>query len=207
MKMILFLVLCVLSLSSFSQDERFYRNMFNGVLNDKTQDIPYKIKVFSPKYMIDLDRDGIEDSFQTIKKDGIDFFRINNAYGEKQFEAELTTKGAKSSIYKVNFMRVNKDVDVLVLHFYEGHNQSASFEGSARLYFVTLVKRNLAEASLTKGPYFWTEKEGAAGKYWNRKFTVNLIDYNRDGQKEISVSFNKATRVFYYTSNGIWDSI
>lgn len=205
--MIFFLLLSVYLQFGFGQDERFYRNMFNGILTDSKGPTPYKIKVFSPKYMIDLDRDGIEDSFQTIKKDGIDFFRINNAYGEKVFEAELATKGSKSSIFKVNFMSVNKNVDVLVLHYYEGYNDSSVFEASARLYFVTIENRKLEKANMSKGPYFWIEKERAAGKYFNRRYTVNLIDYDKDGQKEISVSFNKGTKVFYYKSGGIWDSI
>lgn len=207
MKKLFFVLLCVFCAGVQAQDERFYRNMFNGILKKPKPPTPYKIKVFSPKYMLDLDRDGIEDSFQTIKKDGVDFIRLNNAYGELQFEAQLDTKGGNSSIFKANFMKVNDKVDVLVLHFYEGHTQSATFEGSARLYFVTIVNRRLDKASLTKGPFFWSERERAAGKYWNRRYTVNLVDYNKDGQKEISVSYNRISRVYYYIANGVWRDI
>lgn len=200
-------LLCISCATVLAQDERFYRSMFNGVLKKKISPTPYKIKVFGPKYMIDLDRDGIEDSFQAVKKDGIDFIRLNNAYGELQFEAQLDTKGHKSSIFKANFMRVNDKVDVLVLHFYEGETQSSTFEGSARLYFVTILNHKLEQVTFTKGPFFWSEKEKTTGQYWNRRYTVNLIDYNKDGQKEISVSYNRISRIYYYVANGVWRQI
>ena len=207
MKTLILLLLCVCSFYSFGQDERFYRSMFNGVLSKKNEFTPYKVKVFSPKYMIDLNRDGIKESFQTVKKDGIDFIRLNNSFGELIFEASLFTKGSNSSIYKANFFNVKENVDVLVLHFYEGENSSATFEASGRLYFITILNQDMRTASLTRGPYFWHERERAAGKYWNRKYTVNFVDYNNDGTREISVSFNDISRIYYYTKNGVWKTI
>lgn len=207
MKQIVFFLLCVLSQISWSQDERFYRNMFNGLLQKGQKPIPYKIKVFSPKYMIDLNRDGINESFQAVKKDGVDFIRINDAYGEKLCEHKIESKGAKSRIFKANFVKVNKNVDVLVLHFYEGEIDVSTYESSARLYFVTILNGKLASASLTKGPYFWNEKEKRPNQYWNRKYTVNFVDYNKDGQKEISVNYHNISKIFYYSKNGIWESI
>lgn len=204
MRTVIFLTLCVVSHLAFGQDERFYRDIFNGNLLEGVKPLHYKIEVASSKYMIDLNSDGIKDSFQTIKRDGIDFIRINDAYGKVMLERELLTKGGKSKIFKAHLKNVNKDTNVLILHFYEGQNESSIFEGSARLYFITFPKNNLAEATLTKGPYFWTENERAAGKYFNRRYSVNVIDYNDDGTNEISVSFNSSQRMYLYKLNGKW---
>lgn len=201
------LIFCI-SLSSFAQDERFYRNIFTGDLNNsKQEDFIYKVEVKSHKYMLDLNRDGIEDSFQTVKKDGLDFIRINDAFGNSIFEKKLDTKGSGSKIFKADFKHVSNDIDVLLLYFYEGDNQSSTFEGSARLYFITIQNKSFNKITLTKGPYFWHEFAENPDKYsiyWNKRFSVNTIDYNQDGVKEISVSYNKISRIFFYKSDGVW---
>lgn len=201
------LFLCILSTAVSAQDERFFRDIFSGELYKENKKSPYKIGVESPQYILDLNQDGIEESFQTIKKDGLDFFRVNDPWGKKVFEGKLLAKGKNSSIFKVNFFNITHKDYVLVLHYYEGDNESSTFEGSARLYFITIQDKNLNKISMTKGPYFWSERERAAGKYWNKRFSVNTIDYNKDGIKEISVSFNKTTKLFYYVANGVWTSL
>ncbi|MFT6630869.1 MAG: hypothetical protein ACJAS4_000813 [Bacteriovoracaceae bacterium] len=205
MKTLIVLILCIVSYRGEAQDERFYRNIFNGKLYKGVESFVYKIKVESPKYTLDLNRDGIEDSFQTIKKDGVDFIRVNDPFGNIVFESALMTKGKNSKIFKAHLKTISNSVDVLILHFYEGDNEAAIFEGSGRLYFVTIRDRNLKKITLTKGPYFWTEKERAAGKYWNKRYSVNVLDYNKDGQKEISVSYNKSSQIYFYISDGLWD--
>lgn len=207
MKTLIVLILCVVSWNSFAQDERFYRNIFNGKLYKGVEKFVYKVQVSSPKYTLDLNRDGIEDSFQTLKKDGVDFIRVNDPFGNIVFERSLETKGKNSKIFKAHLKSISKSVDVLILHFYEGDNEAAIFEGSARLYFVTIRDRNLRKITLTKGPYFWSEKERAAGKYWNKRYSVNVLDYNKDGQKEISVSYNKFSEVYFYISDGLWEAL
>lgn len=207
MKRLFFMILCVISSLGHTQDERFYRDIFNGRLGSAPKPFNYKIKVESPRYSIDLNHDGVEDSFQTVKKDGVDFIRINDPFGNPVFEQALMTKGRGSSIFKAHLKTISKSVDVLILHFYEGENDAAIFESSARLYFVTIRNKNLRKITMTKGPYFWTEKERAAGKYWNKRLSVNVIDYNKDGRNEISVSYNKLSRVYFYISEGIWSQI
>jgi len=197
-------MLCVFSLSAFSQDERYFRSIFSGDLFDRKDDAYYyKVKVESPKYVIDLNRDSKDDYFQTIKMDGNDFISIHDEYGRETFRTMLETKGKNSSIFQVSFKQVDKNTDVLILHFYEGETQSAIFEGTARLYFLTIPNRDLKNITVTKGPFFWMEKEKAAGKYYNRRYTVNTLDYNKDGSREISVSYNHITRIYFYR-NGSW---
>lgn len=199
------MLLCIFLFQAKAQDERFYRSIFNGDLSN-TSDIPfeYKVEVSSHKYLMDLNRDSKKDSFQSVKKDGVDFFRINDEYGKQVFEAKLETKGKESKIFRASFKTISNSVDVLLLHFYEGHNDAAVFEGSARLYIITIKDRDFKKITMTKGPFFWSEFEGATNKYWARRYSVNTADLNKDGVKEISVSFNNIDRVYYYSSNGEW---
>ncbi len=207
MQIYLTLLLCILSQAIHAQDERFFREMYTGELaNSQKKPFDYKIEVSSDKYEIDLNRDNKKDSIQSIKKDGVDFFRINDEYGKTVFEAKLETKGFESKIFRASFKTISKDIDVLLLHFYEGYTKTASFEGSARLYVVTIKKRSLKDITLTTGPYFWTEKEQVAGKYWARRYSVQTDDLNKDGKKEIIVNFNNINKILYYSDKGIWKS-
>ena len=198
-------LLCIFTFSSIAQDERFFRSIYSGELFDSKQTpFEYKIEVSSDKYLLDLNRDKKQDSFQTVKKDGVDFFRINDEYGKQVFEGKLETKGSESKIFRASFKTISKDTDVLLLHFYEGHNDAAIFEGSARLYIITIQNRDFKQITMTKGPFFWSEKERAANKYWARRYSVNTVDLNKDGIKEISVSFNNIDRIYYYSKSGEW---
>lgn len=203
----LLIFLCTVSLYIQAQDERFYRKMFAGKTSKFIEEFEFKVEVTSPRYTVDLNRDGIEDSFEVLKKDGIDFIRIRDPYGRIVLERSLMAKGRGSKIFKAHLKSISESVDVLILHFYEGHNDAAIFEGSARLYFITIRDRDLRKISLTRGPYFWTEKKRAAGKYWNKRYSVNVIDYNGDGKKEISVSYNKLSRIYFYISEGLWEQL
>lgn len=207
MRCLLALMLCTYSFFVFAQDERYFRSIYSGELfNKKDLNYYYKVKVESPKYMLDLNRDLKDDSIQSIKMDGNDFIRINDEYGREVFSYQLETKGKNSKIFRVSFKAINNEIDVLIIHFYEGETQAATFEGSARLYFLTIPNRDLKRIKVTKGPFMWMERERAAGKYYNRRYTVNTIDYNNDGLREISVSFNKISRVYFYL-NGDWQQI
>ena len=208
MKISTTLLLCVLSLVAIAQDERSFRAMYSGELATSGAGNldNYKVAIQSDPYEIDLNRDGKNDSIQTIKKDGVDFFRVNDEYGKKVFESKLETKGARSRIFRASFKTISKDIDVLLLHFYEGDTKLANFEGSARLYIITIKNRDLKNLSMKIGPYFWTEKEKTAGQYWTRRYTVSTEDFNKDGTKEILVRFNRITKVLYYTNKERWKS-
>ena len=207
MQRLVILFLCIMSIDALAQDERFYRKMFTGKSSESIEEFHYKVHVQSPRYMLDLNRDGVEEAFQTVKKDGVDFIRIMDPFGRVVFEKSLMTKGKLSRVYKAQLRNVTHDTDVLVLHFYDGDTQSATYEGSARLYFLTIPARDLKRITLTKGPYFFTERERAAGKYWKKRYSVNILDYNNDGKNEISVSYNKLSRVYFYISDGVWQAL
>lgn len=199
------LLLCIFSFNTPAQDERFYRGIFSGEhFNSKEVPFTYKIEVESSKYLIDLNHDGKEDSIQTVKRDGVDFFRINDDFGKMVFEAQLETKGVDSKIFRASLKTISKNIDVLLLHFYEGHTGAAIFEATARLYIVTIKDRDFRKTTITKGPFFWSEKEGVAGKYWARRYTVNTKDFNGDGVKEVAITFNNIDRIYYYSKFGDW---
>lgn len=209
MSKVLIFFLIALCQAGFAQDERFYRGIFFGTEENKPQ-ADFKYEVRSPDYMIDLDRDGVVDSFQTVKKDGVDYIRIRDANGMTRFEANLDAKGKNSLIFKAQLKRISSQADALILHYYEGDTLDAVFEGSARLYILTIRDRDLRKIHITKGPYFWTERESASDhyhKYWNRRYTVNTLDYNHDGINEISISFNKIHRIMRYEGFGNWSNL
>lgn len=207
MKIVYIFLLCVFSCSTLAQDERFYRSIFNGDLfEQKVTETPFLVEVKSPRYTLDLNRDGSLESIQTLKRDGIDYIRVNDSLGNQMFLGKLSAKGNQSSIFKAQFSHISQNVDVLLLYYYEGHTQTAKFEGSARLYILTIIDKDLKKITLAQGPYFWTEREKTNGKYWNRRYSVNTVDYNKDGVREISVSFNKIQRIYVYNKDGMWNS-
>ncbi len=204
MKAIALISLFLISFSSLGQDERFYRKIFTGELTDKTQEaIQYKVIVRSPRYEIDLNQDKIMETIRVEKKDGYDFFLIFDQFGREIFNQRLPAIGAKSRLLKIDLKSITKDVNTLILHFYEGAIDSTKFEATAKLFFVTFQKNDLKKIKFFNGPHFFHEKEKGS-QYLNRRYTVNTLDYNNDGSREISVSYNKISRIYFYTSSGEW---
>ena len=57
-------------------EEKSLAFLNDAEVNYDKDNFEYKVAVSSPKYAIDLDRDGILDSIQVIKKDGIEIMVI-----------------------------------------------------------------------------------------------------------------------------------
>ncbi len=208
MKTIVFLGLIFASCLSFAQDERFYRDIFAGNLYDPPEKFKYKVLVESPKYMIDLNRDKRKDSIQISKKDGVDFVKINNEYGQSVFERKLLAKGLNSKVYRARLKKINKSVNVLILYYYEGDIDTVKhFKGSARLFFITIRDNNLNKITFMKGPYIFTEESLPGDKYSTKSFAISTIDFNGDKQAELSVSYNHIQRTYFYKGDGLWDEL
>lgn len=187
--------------SAISQDERYYRKFFTGELIDKSKNTEkYKVTVESPRYEVDLNQDKAMESIRVQKRDGIDFFIIYDQNGYQIFNKKLNSIGLKSKLVKVELKSISPSVNTLILHFYEGAINSTKFESMASLYFVTINKRNIRKIHFSDGPHFFHEKE-VGEKYLNRRYTVNTIDYNKDGIREISISYNKIQRIYFYLNN------
>jgi hypothetical protein len=202
------LILFVASNFALGQDEQFYRRIFtNELINKPSALIEYKLVVKSPVYQINLDQDKFLEGIRIEKRDGLDFIVVLSRFGEKVFESKLLGIGNKSRIFKIQLKTISKDTNALIIHFYEGKIDSTKFESTARLYFLTFPKNDYKKMVLFKGPHFFHEKEKVSEQYWNRRFSVNTIDYNNDGVKEISISYKKINRVYFYLSKGLWTKI
>ncbi len=205
-----FVMIFLLFLGSVeAQDERYYRQMLSGALPEMNAD---KMKsngkvhfsLSSPAYRIDLNSDGTEEYIKTIKRDGVDWLQITDFSGRKIFEQKLFAMGAQSVIYKIRFSQISDDVKALVVFLDEGKTHSVRFESTARIYVVSFEKNNLDSMKLSVGPHFYHEKEAQREQYWRRHYQVNLVDFDGDGIKEISVQYNHIQRMMKYVGRGEW---
>jgi hypothetical protein len=207
-KRYLILILFVASNFAIGQDEKFYRRIFtNELINKPSEVIDHKIVVKSPVYQINLDQEKQLEGIRIEKRDGIDFIVVLSHFGEKVFQTEILGIGNKSRVLKIQLKTISIDTNTLIIHFYEGKIDSTKFESTAKLYFLTFPKNDYKKMVLFKGPHFFHEKEKVSEQYWNRRFTVNTIDYNNDGVKEISIKYKKINRVYFYISKGLWKKI
>lgn len=192
-----------------AQDERYYRQMLSGALPDfnsdevkKNEKIHYSFS--SSSYRIDLNKDGTEEYIQTMKRDGVDWIQISDFSGRKIFESKLFAMGAESVIYKVRFTQISRDVKALILFLDEGKTHSVKFESTARIYVLSFEKNNLETLKLSQGPHFYHEKEAQREQYWRRHYQVNIVDFDGDGIKEISIQYNHIQRMMKYIGRGEW---
>jgi hypothetical protein len=202
---VLFLLICF---NISAQDERYFRQIYSGELTNKEEKIDnFKLVVDSPEHHIDLNRDGLDERLVYSKKDGTDYLKIMDYSGRAIFETPFQSHSRFGRIYKIYLKTISPSTDVLVLFYYEGENKSARFEASARLYFISIDNKNLKTLTMFKGPHYFHEFENVRDVYWLRDLAVNIYDYNQDGVKEISVSFNKISRVYFYQNRGLWVQI
>lgn len=205
----LFLIfICVQSVSA--QDERFFREIYTDQLKNINLNIDKsvaKVQVRTPLYQLDINNDGLTESLIAEKRDNKDWFVIENFRGQKIYETRLYASGEQASLFKITWSRINKKTNALLLHFFEGFTRSTKFEGIARLYLVSIDNDDISTLAATKGPYFWHEYEKPRDIYWKRAFKVNVLDYNKDGQREVSVNFNNITSLYHYNGNGKWTKL
>lgn len=203
------MIFLLFSGSLMAQDERYYRQMLSGALPDfnsdevkKNEKIHYSFS--SSSYRIDLNKDGTEEYIQTMKRDGVDWIQISDFSGRKIFESKLFAMGAESVIYKVRFTQISRDVKALILFLDEGKTHSVKFESTARIYVLSFEKNNLETLKLSQGPHFYHEKEAQREQYWRRHYQVNIVDFDGDGIKEISIQYNHIQRMMKYIGRGEW---
>ncbi len=156
---------------------------------------------------IDLNSDKKEDRLIFLKKNGLDIVRVLDENKKSVFEGELQTKGEKSRVFKARLVSLNEDTNTVIIYFYEGSRQSHLYEAGARVYFLTIPKNNLNNISLFEGGHFFHEKLELDEIYFLKEFSVNVVDYNKDGVKEISLVYFKSSRVYHYLGKGKWMKI
>lgn len=208
----LLLFLFVLSAGPlWGQDERFFRQMFSGELPSLheviKEDTQRRYDVLGPNYRVDLNGDGMEETLQPQKRDGVDWLEIRDTSQRKIFEAKLLAMGGDSALYKIKLVSLSPKVRALILFLDEGKTEGRRFESTARIFVLSFENNDLNTLKLVRGPHFFQEKEAQRDQYFRREYQVNVVDLDNDGVKEISVQFNHIQRILKYLGNGEWERL
>ena len=200
-----------LSLSVFAQDERYYRQILKGELPNFSQDIgevqEHQFNVKGATYSVDLNGDGIEEMIQPQKRDGVDWIEIRNTTQRKIFEAKLLAMGGESSIYKAKLVYLSSTTKLLMLFLDEGKTSGRRFESTARIYLITFENNDLSTMKITTGPHHFHEREGQRDQYWERDYSVEVRDVDKNGVRDVVVQYNHIQRIMVYKGNGNWDRL
>ena len=205
------LLILILSGAVFAQDERYYRQILNGELPTvnlemkETQEHQFNVKGAS--YSIDLNGDGIEETIQPQKRDGVDFIEIKDSSQRKIFEGKMLAMGGESTIYKAKLAYLSKTTKVLVLFLDEGRTTGRRFESTARIFLLSFENNDLSTLAMTQGPHHFHEKEGQRDQYWRKDYSVEIRDMNKDGVRDIIVQFNHIQRIMLYKGFGEWNRL
>ena len=204
-------LLFTLSLSVFAQDERYYRQILKGELPNFSQEIgetqEHQFNVKGTTYSVDLNGDGIEEMIQPQKRDGVDWIEIRNTTQRKIFEAKLLAMGGESSIYKAKLVYLSSTTKLLMLFLDEGKTSGKRFESTARIYLITFENNDLATMKIATGPHHFHEREGQRDQYWERDYSVEIRDVDKNGVRDVVVQYNHIQRIMVYKGNGNWDRL
>lgn len=204
--LILVLIL-VISCKVSAQDERFFRQLFSGDLaRDNVQDQArkYSYIIHSPYYALDLNQDKKEENIVFVKKDSEDWIEILDHDKKKIFAYQFEAKGFDSELFKIEKKMLAPHITVLLLYYYEGVSKYIEFQGTSRIYVVTIENNDLQTMSAFQGPSFFDESRTLRGHYHKRHYQVYLEDLNNDQLKELVVKHQRMSRVFLYQGNGKW---
>ncbi len=192
-----------------AQDERYYRQILTGELPKALGPISGielpSFNAYGNIYRLDINGDGIEESIQPQKRDGVDWIEIRDSSQRKVFEAKLLAQGAESYLYKIRLVSLSTKARALILFLDEGFTKGKYFESTAKIYLVSLDNNDLSTLKISDGAHFFHEKKAQRELYWRRIYNVNVFDMDNDGIKDISVQYNNIQRIFRYLGNGNWD--
>lgn len=200
--------LALTSLTAMAQDERYYRQIFKGELvSEKEIQKEIPISQFNVKgsvYKFDLNSDGIDESIEPQKRDGVDWLEIRDFSERKLFEGKLLAMGADSVLYKIKVVNLSAKVKTLILFLDEGHTKGRKFESTARIFLLSYENNDLSTLALSQGPHFFHEKEAQREQYFRRDYVVNVYDVDGDGVRDVAVQYNHIQRFMRYLGNGEW---
>lgn len=202
----IFFILCF---GAQAQDERYFRKLFSGELVHKKDNNPYNTTHFtysSPYYLVDINSDEQKESLAFVKKDGSDFFEIYNGKNELLFSHRLDNHGPGSEIFKIEVKRLSRKTNVILLHYFEGYTNYINYQGTARVYAVTIDNKDLKTLKALKGAIIFDETRLLKGHYHQRNYRAYLEDLDDDGIMELIVKYRNISTVFKYSNQFKWSS-
>jgi len=208
-KLLLSLVLVVMSWRATAQDERYFRQLFSGEINKKQEVVDekkYSYFVHTPYYALDLNRDGVSEQVVFVKKDNEDWIEILNGEKKKIFGYRFENKGYDSELFRIELKTLSATTTILLLYYYEGVSKYINFQGTSRVYAITIDNNDLTTMAAFKGPSFFDEQKTFKGHYHKRHYQVYLEDLNRDSIKELIIKHRDASTVFLYKGKGRWQT-
>ncbi len=208
-KLLLSLVLVVLSWRATAQDERYFRQLFSGEINKGKEEVvekKYSYLVHTPYYALDLNRDGVPEQVVFVKKDNEDWIEILNFDKKKIFSYLFENKGYDSELFRVELKTLSAKTSILLLYYFEGVSKYINFQGTARIYAITIDNNDLGTMKAFKGPSFFDEQKTFKGHYHKRNYEVILEDLNRDNVKELIIKHRNTSTVFLYKGAGHWQT-
>lgn len=208
-KLLLALVLVVMSWRATSQDERYFRQLFSGEINKDKEVVDekkYSYFVHTPYYALDLNRDGASEQIVFVKKDNEDWIEILNSDKKKIFAYRFENKGYDSELFRIELKSLSDKTNILLLYYYEGVSKYINFQGTSRVYAITIDNNDLTTMKAFKGPSFFDEQKTFKGHYHKRNYEVYLEDLNRDSVKELIIKHRNTSTVFMYKGAGVWNT-
>lgn len=194
-----------------AQDERYFRELFSGELAgiNKSNELPKKhsFVVSSAHYQLDLNGDELKESIAFVKKDNEDWLEIYDYRKNLIFTYLFENKGTGSELFRVELKTLSQNTNILLLHYYEGSTNYLHFQGTARVYAVTIDNKNLKTLTAFRGASFFDETKKLKGHYHIRSYSVFLEDLDENGIKDLVVKFRNISTVFHYLGNGKWSTL
>ena len=198
-----------MSWSATAQDERYFRQLFSGEIirgQVPVEEKRYSYYVHTPYYALDLNRDGKSEHLVFVKKDNEDWIEIMDFDKKKIFSYLFENKGYDSELFRVELKTLSPTASILLLYYYEGVTKYINFQGTSRLYAITIDNNDLKTMKAFKGPSFFDEQKTFKGHYHKRNYDVQLIDLNHDSVKELVIKHRNTNTVFMYLGFGRWQT-
>lgn len=197
----------VVSWSALAQDERYFRQLFSGELiksNEIVQPKKYSYLIHTPYYALDLNHDKISEHIAFAKKDNEDWIEIFDSEKKKIFSYRFENKGYDSDLYRIELKTLSAKTSILLLYYYEGVSKYINFQGTSRVYAITIDNDELKTMTAFKGPSIFDEQRTFKGHYHKRNYEVYLEDLDKNSIKELIVKHRNTSNVFVYKGEGRW---
>lgn len=199
----------VVSWSALAQDERYFRQLFSGELAGKSEVIDakkYSYLIHTPYYALDLNRDQQVEHIVFAKKDNEDWIEIFNQDKKKIYSYRFENKGFDSELYRLELKTLSDKTSIVILYYYEGVSKYINFQGTSRVYAITIDNNDLSTMATLKGPSIFDEQRTFKGHYHKRNYDVYLEDLDKDFIKELIIKHRNSSNVFVYKGAGKWQT-